>query len=174
MALTPSVHIQTHRGDNVRIGPISVITLIIVICMAVLAVLAASTSHASSTIAERQAEGYQTMYLNELAGQEFVAGIDDALAPVRRVSGSAAEGAAAVKQSLDKICANARAAADGRVDCVADIKGNTVTAEFVCEDTRRLNVAITIRDDATYRIEEWKSTSAQQDAQTTGTLWAGA
>ena len=37
MSLNPSYHIQTRRGNNVRIGPISIITLITVICLAVLA-----------------------------------------------------------------------------------------------------------------------------------------
>ena len=172
--MTPSVHIQAHRGDNVRIGPISVITLIIVICMAVLAVLSASTSNASATIANRQAEGNRLMYLNECAGQEFVASIDDVLAPVRRAGGTAEAGASAVRVSLDKICANAREAGGGQVDCVANIEGTTVTAEFICENTRKLNVAITIRNGGTYRIEEWKMTSAQNQADATGSLWAGA
>ena len=46
----PTQHIQKRRADNVRIGPISIITLIIVICMAVMGVLAASTSHATQAI----------------------------------------------------------------------------------------------------------------------------
>ncbi len=174
MSMTPSVHIQPHRGDNVRIGPISVITLIIVISMAVLAVLSASTSHASQTIAQRQADGNRLMYLNECAGQEFVASIDDVLAPVKRAGGSAADGASAVRVSLDRICSNARAAGNGQVDCVANVDGTTVTAEFVCENTRKLNVAITIRNGGAYRIEQWKMTSAQVQADSAGTLWVGA
>lgn len=174
MSLAPTVHIQTRRGDNVRIGPISIITLITVICMAVLAVLAASTSHASATITERQASGIQLMYENECAGQEFVAGVDDILAGVRATNGNAEDGARAVEAGLDKVCAKARAAADGDVSCTADVKGTTVTAEFISKDTRELSIAITIRDDATYRIEKWKMTSVQQEPQSAGNLWSGA
>lgn len=173
MAKTQRVHIQTRQGDKVRIGPISIITLIAVICMAVLAVLAASTSHATAAISERQANATQLMYLNECAGQEFVAGVDDALAATRSAGGSAADGARAVERRLDSICEKARAAGDGQISCTAHVDGTEVTAEFVC-DTRRLDIAITIRADATYRISEWKMASAQQGEPTVGTLWQGA
>ncbi len=174
MSLNPSYHIQTRRGNNVRIGPISVITLIAVICLAVLAVLAASTSHASATIAERQAEGNQMMYTNERAGQEFVAGIDGVLAGARAMGTPGEEAARMVENRLDDICIAAREAGGGRVTCEANVDGTTVTAEFACENTRRLNIAITIRDDATYRIDKWKVTSVQQAPQSAGNLWTGA
>jgi len=173
MAQAQRVHIQTHQSDKVRIGPITTITLIAIISMAVLAVLAASTSHATSTISDRQANATQMMYLNECAGQEFVAGIDDALASVRSAGGSAADGARAVNTQLDKICEQARAAGNGQVDCTADVDGTTVTAEFICGSIRRLNVAITIRDDASLRIDKWKMASTQQEAPPAGTLWQG-
>ncbi len=168
-----AIHIQTRRGDNVRIGPISIITLIAVICMAVLAVLAASTSHASSTIAARQANASELMYLNEQAAQEFVAGIDEALLPTRSAGGADVAGARAVDAALDSICQDARDAAGGRVACTASVDGTTVNAEFVCENARQLDIAITIRDDATYRIDKWKMSSTQQEAPSGGTLWQG-
>lgn len=173
MASAPRVHIQTHQSDKVRVGPITTITLIAIISMAVLAVLAASTAHATNTISDRQANATQMLYLNECAGQEFVAGIDDALAGVRAAGGSATDGARAVDAQLDTVCEQARAAGDGRVDCTADVDGTTVTAEFVCENTRRLNIAITIRDDASFRIDKWKMASAQQEAPVAGSLWQG-
>ena len=171
MSPAPVNHIQTRRGDNVRIGPVSIITLIVVICMAVLAVLAASTAHATATITDRQAESTQMLYQNELAAQEFVASVDDVLARAR--SAEATNVAALVENGLDKACANAREAADGRVECTANMNGNTVTAEFVCDGKRQLNIAITIRDDATYRIAKWKMASVQQEAPTAGSLWTG-
>lgn len=173
MALTPHAHIQTHHQDRVRIGPITTITLIAIISMAVLAVLAASTSHATTTISERQANATQMMYVGESAAQEFVAGVDDALAGVRATGGSAEEGANAVNRQLDAICEQARKAGGSQVDCVASVDGTTVTADFVCGNTRRMNIAITIREDASYRIAKWKMASAQQDAPTAGTLWQG-
>ena len=173
MAQAQRTHIQTHESDKVRIGPITTITLIAIISMAVLAVLAASTAHATSVISDRQANATQMLYLNECAGQEFVAGIDDALAGVRRAGGTATDGARAVSAQLDKICEQARAAGNGQVDCTANMDDTTVTAEFICGDTRRLSIAITIRDDASFRIDKWKMASAQQGTPSTGTLWQG-
>ena len=94
MAKPQTAHIQTQLGEKVRIGPISLITLIIVICMAVLGVLAASTSHATQTISERQANASQQMYLNEKAGQELVADIDAVLVNQRATGASATRAAA--------------------------------------------------------------------------------
>ena len=168
----PTKHIQPRHGDNVRIGPISIITLITVISLSVLAVLAVSTSTATETIAKRQAVGVQYLYANERAGQEFVAGVDEALASIRSLGGSAQAGARAVEGSLDGICENARAAADG-VTCTASVDGTTVTAEFVCENARRLNVALAIGPDATYRITQWKMAAAQQKPDSGGALWSG-
>ncbi len=74
---------------------------------------------------------------------------------------------------LDKICEQARAAGNGQVDCTANMDDTTVTAEFICGDTRRLSIAITIRDDASFRIDKWKMASAQQGTPSTGTLWQG-
>lgn len=166
-----TIHIR--QGDKVRIGPITVITLIAIICMAVLAVLAASTSHATAAISARHSNATQLMFLNECAGQSFVAGVDNALAPVRTSGGSATDGARAVDQQLDSICQQARQAGENRVDCTANVDGTTITAEFTCEDTRRLDVAITINNDATYRIKAWKMASVQQEPPPAGTLWQG-
>ena len=124
---------HTAREDKVRIGPISVITLIAVICMAVLAVLSASTANATMTISQRQAAATQELYANERAAQEFVASVDDTLAPVRAGGGGAQSGAATVEGALDAICEAARSAADGTVAVTASVDGTTVKAEFVGE-----------------------------------------
>lgn len=174
MAKPQVAHIQTQLGEKVRIGPISLITLIIVICMAVLGVLAASTSHATQTISQRQANASQQLYLNEKAGQEFLASTDAILVEERAAGASAYAAAAAVEGELDAICQAARDAADGHVECTANMDGTTVRAEFVCDDARTLSIAVTIRDDATYRIDQWKMASAQQEAQGMGNLWSGA
>ena len=174
MAKPQTAHIQTQLGEKVRIGPISLITLIIVICMAVLGVLAASTSHATQTISERQANASQQMYLNEKAGQELVADIDAVLVNQRAAGASATRAAAAVESELDTICQAARDTAGGRVDCTANVDNTTVKAQFICDNARTLSVAVTIRDDATYRIDQWKMASVQQAAPGMGNLWSGA
>ena len=55
------------REENVRIGPVSVFTLIIIICLAVLAVLTISTANASLVLSQRQAVAAHELYLDETA-----------------------------------------------------------------------------------------------------------
>jgi hypothetical protein len=161
------------RVNKVRIGPISIITLIAVLCMAVLGILTISTANATYTISNRQADATAYMYRNETAAQQFVAELDDSLARVRRAGGTQEEAELAVNLALDDIASDARKAADGEVSVVASLDDNRVTAEFICANTRMLNIAITIRDDATYRIEKWEMAAVQNGVQTTGHLWTG-
>lgn len=161
------------RVNKVRIGPISIITLIAVLCMAVLGILAISTANATYTISNRQADATASMYCNEAAAQQFVAELDDTLARVRNAGGTQDEAEQAVDRALDDIAAEARQAADGRVSVVASQDNGKVTAEFICDNMRKLDIAITIRDDATYRIEKWEMSAVQNGAQTTGHLWTG-
>lgn len=65
---------------SVRIGPISLFTLIIILCLAVLAVLSITTARAELSITERQAATTTETYQLEVQGQEFVAAVDGALA----------------------------------------------------------------------------------------------
>ena len=168
----PTKHIRVRREGEVRIGPVSVITLVAVLCMAVMGVLAVSTANATKAISERYAASTEEMYAVERAGQEFVAEVDGTLAPARAGDISTAEAVSFVAKALDGICEKARGA-DSRISCTADLDGRTVSAEFACEDARTLEIAITIQPDATYRIEEWKMVSPQQEAASAGSLWTG-
>jgi len=165
---------RTTESDNVRMGPISLFTLIIVLCLAVLSVLSVSTSNASLTMAQRRATATTELYLDETAAQAFMAYMDDELAGIRAAGGTGAQGLAAVDSNLAMICANAKATARGDVTVTASVKGDTVNAEFTCENGRTLIVQATIRDDCTYRIEKWKMTAVQNEEPTTGGLWTGA
>ena len=165
---------HTGRADNVRIGPISVFTLIIVLCMAVLAVLSFSTAHASAVMAERQATATSELYIDEVAAQEFVAGLDDLLAGVRARNANEERAVRVVSDSLIELRDKAQAAASGQVEVTAGISESTVTARFECQNGRTLYIAITIRPDATYRIDTWKMSAVQNEAQPEGSLWTGA
>lgn len=54
---------------SVRIGPISLFTLIIILCLAVLAVLSLTTARAELSITERQAQTTTETYALETAGR---------------------------------------------------------------------------------------------------------
>ena len=162
------------RADNVRIGPISLFTLIIVLCMAVLAVLSVATAHASLVMADRQATATSELYLDEVAAQEFVAGLDAQLAIVRDVGGNGEAGAKRVSDALVDLRDAAEDAAVGEVEVTAGMSDSTITARFECQNGRTLYLAITILSDATYRIDTWKMSAVQNEAQPEGSLWTGA
>ena len=72
---------MSRRANNsVRMGPISLFTLVVVLCIAVMSVLCFSLAHSSLTVAQRQADFATDSYANESAGQEFVAAVDEVLA----------------------------------------------------------------------------------------------
>lgn len=157
---------QSPYAHDVRIGPMSVFTLIVVICLAVLAVLAFSTANATFTIAQRQAQATTELYLDETAAQQFVAGLADELA-----SGSG--GAGTMQSSLSKLSEAAEDSTGGQVAVTANMDGNQVRAEFSCDNGRTLAIVVTIRDDGTYRIDKWKMTAVQNEEEPAGKLWTG-
>ena len=161
------------RGDDVRIGPISLFTLIAVICLAVLAVLAFSTSNATYIMTQRQAQATSELYLDETAAQEFIAGLSDELASVRNAGGTGAEAAQRVQSSLVTLRDAAQDAANGQVEVTASVSDGTVRAEFACDNGRVLTIVVTIRDNATFRIDKWKMTAVQNEAEPEGNLWTG-
>lgn len=152
---------STRQENKVRIGPVSLLTLIAVLCLAVLAVLAVSSANASMTMAQRQADSTLGKYLNEVAAQEFVARVDDAL-----TSG----GPTSVEPALKDACNAAGEAAGGAVTATSSLVNGVVYAEFTGKSGRVLTIEVTIRDDATYRIDKWKVTAVQNDEQPQGNL----
>lgn len=84
---------------SVRMGPISLITLIVVLCLAVMAALAVSTAKATYAATERQSYSTADIYTAEGAAQEFLAAVDTQLAPVRAAGGGRAAGLEAVRSA---------------------------------------------------------------------------
>ena len=117
-----------------RIGPISLFALVIILCLAVMAVLSVTTAQATYAAAERQAAFTTDTYANERAGQELVADVDAALAPVRAAHGGLAEALSAVRAALPE---------------GAELDGSTVKAEFTADSGRTLAVVLEIRAVAT-------------------------
>ena len=141
------------REENVRIGPVSVFTLIIIICLAVLAVLTISTANASLVLSQRQAVAAQELYLDETAAQTFLAEIDDRLAPLRE---------------------GGNADAMSQVEVVTNVSGQQIRAEFSCANGRTLKIVVTVLPDGTYRIDKWKMTAVVNEEQPMGNLYTGA
>ena len=197
----------TQSPERARIGSISVFALVVIICLAVLAVLAFSTANASLLMSERQATATSELYLDERAAQEFVAGIDDVLAGIREKDETPAgsvvieivrdergnavydengfmvirekddgnqgkanskkgeEGVRAISDLLLDLRDAAQAAGGGKVIVTPHVNDNKVSAEFTCQNGRTLNIVVTIRNNATYRIDKWKMSAVQNEEQ---------
>ena len=79
-------------GEGVRIGPITLLTLVPVLLLAVLAMLCVTTTHATEAMAQRQADALSQTYELDAFGQALPAQIDekaviDAIPPEKDVDG---------------------------------------------------------------------------------------
>jgi len=142
----------SHEGD-LGIGMISVFALIVILCMAVLSVLAFSTAHSSLVLSQRQASSTQELYLNETAAQTFIAGLGG-------------------QANLDALCDEAEAATDGAVSATATAGGDTVQAEFTCAGGRTLSIEVTVQPDGSVRVDSWRMTAVEAEEQPIGTLYS--
>ena len=146
-------------NGSVRIGPISLFTLVIILCLAVMAVLSATTAQATYSAAEKQALFTNDTYQNEQAAQSAVAVIDAALEDVRASGGGLDEALDAVDEALP---------ADAQRD------GSRVLMTFASSSGRTLDVELTITANATYEISQWKATTQWTNDGPGATLWSGA
>lgn len=162
------------RGRDVRIGPASLFTLVVIVCMAVLVVLAASTAHATLVMSMRMAASTHDFYVDERVGQVLLSNIDSTLGDARAASKSADAAASELESALPEICASATSEAKDEADVTASLEGRRLNAEITCNNGRVLKIGVTILDDATYRIDKWEMTAVENEEQPTGNLWTGA
>lgn len=180
---------MSRRANNsVRMGPISLFTLVVVLCIAVMSVLCFSLAHSSLTVAQRQADFATDSYANESAGQEFVAAVDEVLAGLRAQAGSSAAGGGAAGSGGAAGAASGKAVVIGKKSAMAALKArgadlapgatlsfgsDSVTADFLLPSSRRLYVELVIDDDATYRVVQWKQTTRQDKVDNSQLLVVG-
>ena len=159
------------ESGTVRIGPITLFTLIAVICLSVMAVLTVTTANALFVMTQRQASSVTDEYLLETTAQTFVSGVDASLSEARTASGTTqASEVAAVSSQLDSLVATAKKSG---VTCDAKASDTAVIASFSTSSGHRLNVQLTISNSGTYTIDKWQMSTDQTDAGTGDTLWSG-
>ena len=177
---------------SVRIGPISLFTLIIVLCLAVLTVLSVTTSLAELSTTERQAATTTETYQLEAIGQQFVADVDAALTRSDgalnevlvdygiQVQSSSTGGSEELVIEDDTVAGeavggdpSAAEAADGSPVTFSGTRdGELISATFSMESGRTLAIVLRIQND-TYTIEQWKVTTEWTDDGTGENLWLG-
>lgn len=150
---------RRETSGSVRMGPVTLISLVVILCLAVLAVLAVNTARANSAQAQRQQEFATSTYSNEFAAQEYLSDVDLALSKAKKAKASKSE-------TMERVC---KASPDA-----ANVKGNTVRIAFATENGRRLTVELEIQDGYTYRIVQWTtSTDWTEEDTSTSNLWDG-
>lgn len=188
---------------SVRIGPISLFTLIIILCLAVLAVLSITTARAELSITERQAATTTETYQLEVQGQEFVAAVDGALASggetaleavlaeygiavtAAPAGDAAAAGAVPAGEAIeDETSSGGTASAAGTTISDDDggagaitvsgaFDGELISATFAMDSGRTLAVVLRVSNNDTYTIEQWKTTTQWTDDGAGENLWLG-
>lgn len=161
---------MARKTEGVRIGPISLLTLISVLLLAVLAMLCVTTSNAARAMSERQAAAATDSYAIESCGQTVLARIDE----IARGNGTdAASAVAAIDARLDSVKSDATDGdASKNLQVEASTDGDTVSFKITSEDGRELDASITYADDLTYSVNEWKVTTAQTDDSSAEGLWS--
>lgn len=188
---------------SVRIGPISLFTLIIILCLAVLAVLSITTARAELSITERQAATTTETYQLEVQGQEFVAAVDGALASggetaleavlaeygiavtAAPAGDAAAAGAVPAGEAIeDETSSGGTTSAAGTTISDDDggagaitvsgaFDGELISATFAMDSGRTLAVVLRVSNNDTYTIEQWKTTTQWTDDGAGENLWLG-
>lgn len=154
---------MTKKTEGLRVGPITLVTLIAALLLAVLAMLCATTANAQATMANRQATSLTETYAIDSCGQRIIAGIEESLN-----QGDIA--AALTTAKLDAIANNAKAA-DGASDLNIESKydGSTVSFTISAPSGKTLRAKVT-RENASVSVEEWKLTTTQEMPQ--DELWS--
>ena len=157
------------NGKSVRIGPISLLTLISVLLLAVLAMLCVTTSNAADAMSRRQAASTTGTYRLESCGQAALAVIDGKL---KDSTGDATAAAADIAASADDIAGEAISSAKTK-DLTVDIsaKDADILITVSDKDGRRLDARLAVSDKLTYSISQWKVTRIHETSQQG--LWSG-
>lgn len=143
------------KQGAVRIGPVSILVVIIILCLAVMAVLTLVTAEAEESITARQEESTAALYANEARAQEFLAQLDEELARARTSNAS-------VRSALDHL----------------DLPEGTLYEDgelrlaFVAENGRRLDVELAIPSTASYEILTWRATTEWNEEDPDKIFWS--
>lgn len=143
------------RQGSVRIGPVSILVLIIILCLAVMAVLTVTTSEAEESITTRQEESIATMYANEAEAQTFLADLDSMLALARSVNTSVETALALLDLPEGWTYEN-----------------GVLSLAFVQDNGRRLDIELALPSTAGYEIMAWRATTEWSEEDPDKVFWS--
>lgn len=135
----------------VRLGWLSLLLTVILLCLATLSVLSLSTARADLAQAQKQARQAESVYALECAGQQWLAQVDAALAQARDAA------------ALDALLPPGAARADNRI--FARIEG---------ADGRSLSVAVEVSEQGGCRVVQWRQSAEWAGKEETPALFGAA
>lgn len=139
------------RQGSVRIGPVSILVLIIILCLAVMAVLTLITAEAEESITLRQEESTTALYENEAEAQRFLAQLDGALARSSNVQ--------AALDTLDL--------PEG-----STYEQGILEVPFVQDNGRRLDIELSFPSAHDYEIIAWRATTEWNEEDPDKIFWS--
>lgn len=148
--------------ENVRMGPLSIFTLVSIVCLAVLAVLATSTANATMAMSQRRSDATTQLYIDEVAAQTFMATLDAQL-----VQG--ADDSTAIRIARDAARASAPEGTELQIDASLDDEG--YHASFDCGNGRELDITLQVNKDGSLDVRTWRMTAVVNDEPTMGNLF---
>ncbi len=146
------------KAQSVRIGPSSLVTLIAALLLAVLAMLCATSAHAQSVLAEREADAATEAYAIDSCGQITLAAIDAKLESGKTLS----------QADLEKIANEAQNQSSEGLSVTASIEGSTVSITVAAESGKTLNAQVSTTGGKA-SVKAWRMTTTQ--AANEETLW---
>lgn len=162
---------KTSRG-SVRMGPVSLLTLVIALCLAVMAVLAISSAKATYASTQRQASFTTETYVLEQAGQRLLANADAATSladasPKLLLKGTDAD-------SVDADIAFGKTGDGAATQAAAQSTQDAdVTCVFTAESGKTLTIQLA-QDGTKCRVLEWQMDMTWNESDGNDVLWSGA
>lgn len=182
-----------NQRTSMRMGVLDLFVVIIGICLAVLAVLALSTSMASLRLSERQTQSMQHIYDVDTAGQRFAADLDGKVQDVVLSGVAASDMLAEINRQLadvvdDVASASAEILVEAEVrqpDQMASSFSDEYSASdltrfiggvrvlFTSDDGYLLTCLFGIDDKGAVEALTWKSTRIWDESAQNEQLWLG-
>lgn len=153
---------MTRKTEGVRIGPISLVTLISILLLAVLAMLCVTSANAAQTMAERQAASTTETYALDSCGQNAVAAFDARLAKTKSLKSATKHADSIIRKAAKD--AHIVSPVIGITRTTSDTLGFSITTD----DGKSLEAKISDKN-GTLVIDKWKLTTKQQE--TEESLW---
>jgi hypothetical protein len=135
-----------------RVGPMSVILLVVVIALDAMAVLAVTSARSNLIASNNQAVFCSATYDTETAAQELCAVVDSTLAAARQ------SGIDPVAYLSDNLPTNGIQRIDTTdLDIETSMDGNILSISISDDRQRTLTVELTVDIDGTYTITRWQT-----------------